>query len=95
MYIKIHGSGESRVIAICDESLIGKKISNKDMEIEVTERFYKGKKINNKNVKEIIKKGINVNLIGKKTVTCAIEEGIVSADNIIWFGHPTCNYYRD
>lgn len=86
MYLKIHGTEESRVVAICDESLIGKKLSNKNIEIEVTERFYKGEKINTKELKEIIKKERNINLLGKEAVTCAIEEGIADEDNIIWFG---------
>lgn len=86
MYIKIHGTGDSKVVAICDESLIGKKLSNKDIGIEVTEMFYKGKKINTKELKKIIKNEKNVNLIGKETVTCAIEENILNTDNIIWFG---------
>ena len=42
MYVKIHESEHSEVVAVCDKSLLGRKISNKNMELNISESFYKG-----------------------------------------------------
>ena len=85
MYLKIHEDEHNKVVAICDEDLIGKKLENQNLTIEITERFYKGESINNKKVKEILRKANNINLSGKESVTCAIEEDLIKSEEIVWF----------
>ena len=83
MYVKVHIYKQATIVAICDEDLIGKTIEDKDKRIEVSERFYKGKKRSPKQVLEIMKHSENLNLIGKKTVDLALKNHIIEKEGII------------
>ena len=66
MYVKIHHSGDRVVIAICDEELIGKKISEGALVLNISERFYKGEKKSQEEVKKILESKIVKDKIYKK-----------------------------
>ena len=73
-YVKTHKDLrrlERSVTAICDENLINKKLKDKDIEIEITERFYKGDLKDTEETKEIIRTAPNLNLAGKNTIELA------------------------
>ena len=53
MIIKIHKTKYSTLVAICDEKLIGKIIEDKNIKINLSERFYKGEEIPEKRVVEM------------------------------------------
>jgi hypothetical protein len=83
MYVKIHKSNDRSIIAICDEDLIGKKFSQKNLVLDVTERFYKGEIMSDEKVIELMKSGSNLNIVGKKSINLAIKNGIIESNNII------------
>lgn len=87
MYIKVHTTGERYgnryVVAVCDEDLIGKRLKDKNYDITVSERFYKGYKLDEKRLIIILKEAINVNIIGKKSVEAGIKAGIITKENVI------------
>ncbi len=86
MYVKIHESEHSVVVAVCDESLLGKKISNKDIELNISESFYKGELKEKEEVINILKEASNANLAGDESVSCGIEAGIISEDSVLSVG---------
>ena len=95
MYLKIHDSGESTVVAVCDENLLGKKITDGEKEINISESFYKGELKNKEEVIEILKQSSNVNLSGEESVSCGIEAEIISEENIIEIkGVKHAQFYR-
>ena len=87
VYLKVHATGERYgnryVIAVCDRELIGKIIEDKKYRIVVSERFYKGEKMDEKQVVGIIKDAGNVNLMGKKSIELGLKAGIIEKENII------------
>ena len=83
MYVKFHVKGSRTVVAICDEDLIGKKIENKKICIEVTEKFYKGEKKSEKEVAKILEEATNINIIGKKSIKFALKQGAIQKESII------------
>ncbi len=84
MYIKIHKAGPDReVVALCDKELIGKKLSEGNIEINVSEKFYKGEELPENEIEEILRNAKNVNILGKKSIAFAIKLGIISQENII------------
>jgi hypothetical protein len=86
MYVKIHENpreDQTPVVAICDEDLIGKKVTDGKLNLHITERFYKGEKKSEEEVIEIIKNADNLNLVGKKTIKLALENGFISEENIL------------
>jgi len=45
MIVKSHSTGDGRkVIAICDDSLLGKKFEEGDKQLDLTSEFYQGQK---------------------------------------------------
>ncbi len=90
MYIKIHGTntdyGIREVVAVCDENLLGKTIRGNNLQIKISESFYKGEKKSESEIIEILKKSANVNLIGKESVAAGLKAGIISKENVIDIG---------
>lgn len=85
MYVKIHEDKryKSIVVAICDEDLIGKEFLEGNLNLIITERFYKGEKKTEEEVLKIMENADNLNLVGKKTVKLAIKAGFISEDYTI------------
>lgn len=83
MYVKIHRSGEREIVAVCDEDLLGKNFEEGKLNIKVSESFYKGAKKTKEEVKKILKNAGNINLVGSKSVTLAVEMGLINDRDII------------
>jgi len=83
MYLKIHSSGERKIIAICDEDLIGKTFEENDLQLQVSERFYKGEKTSESKILEEIKEADYVNIVGKNSINFGIKNKLILKSNII------------
>lgn len=82
MYMKIHKSGDSTIVALCDRELIGKTLKEGNITVTVTEEFYKGKLVSREEAFEILSKAANINIFGERAVSCAIECGVVDKNNV-------------
>ncbi|WP_094227931.1 DUF424 domain-containing protein [Methanolobus psychrotolerans] len=82
MYIKIHKSGSSTIVALCDRELIGKTLKEGNITVTITEEFYKGSIISEEDAIAIISKASNVNIFGEKAVSCAVKCGVVDTNNV-------------
>ena len=83
MYVKIHKSGDRHVVAVCDEDLIGKKFETKKLVLNVSERFYKGEKLSDEETYEIMKRALNLNIVGKKAIRLALKNDIIEEESVI------------
>ena len=83
MYVKIHKTGFSEVVCVCDEDLIDKKFEDGDLQLDITGRFYKGEKKTEEEVIKILKEAGNMNIVGEKSIKAAIKAGIIGKENII------------
>lgn len=83
MFIKIHKTGQKEILAVCDEDIIGKKFEQGDLCIEVSEVFYKDKKVDKKELEDLLKYYDNINIVGKDSIKIALELGIIEKENII------------
>jgi hypothetical protein len=82
MYLKIHKSGDSAIVALCDRELIGKTLKEGNITVTITEDFYKGELISQEKAIDILSGATNINIFGKKAVSCAIECGVVDRNNV-------------
>ncbi|MDP2217981.1 MAG: DUF424 family protein [Methanolobus sp.] len=82
MYLKIHRAGESFIVAVCDEELLGKNLKEGNISVTISEDFYKGDQVSEEDVVGIISKAGNLNLFGEKAVSCAIKCGIVDPSSV-------------
>ena len=95
MYAKLHETKEYSILACCDIELIGKTLKEKDIEMNVSENFYKEKEVNEIELKKLLKKANNINLLGKKCVKVALTEGFINKKDIIKIsGVPHVQIYK-
>lgn len=84
MYFKVHESQKSRIVAVCDEELIGKVLQDEDIYLDLNKyrSFYVGEKGTEETVKEALKKFNSANIIGKNSVKVIIEMGLANKDEV-------------
>ena len=83
MYLKDHISNGTRLIAICDRELVGQTFTDGALRLEVSEFFYKGELTTPNGVKNALRRAATANLVGERSVACALEEGFITKDNIL------------
>lgn len=86
MYVRIHTSGNDRILAACDEDLLGRTFRGDGTVITVSERFYKGEIVSTEAFIERMKSVSIMNLVGEEVVSIAISEGHVSPENVMDIG---------
>ena len=71
------------LIGACDEKLIGKKFEDGKFQIDVSKDFYDGQRITKDVLKQYLIEATIANLVGKETIKCAIDLGLIDTDSII------------
>ena len=82
-YVKVHVSARGKVVAICDEELLGKKFENGEKQLDIKEDFYKGELLAKEDAIGIIKAESNINLVGKRIIEICINEGIINKEDVL------------
>lgn len=84
------------LVAICDKDLLGKVLEvEKGFKIEISERFYKERIIDEKEAIDAMKKATIGNLFGEKIVKIAIENKIISSESVIYIdGVPHAQFIK-
>ena len=87
MFLKIHRSPETGdVVAICDRELLNTTISNDSITVTLNEEFYGSKTATEEEVREALRYAANANLMGERTVSIAIDMGLVTRAGCIMIG---------
>lgn len=81
--IRIYQRGNDLLLGACDEKLLGKKFEDGKFQIEVRKEFYDGERITPEVLKKLLIEATIANLVGKDTIKCAIEAGVVDPECII------------
>ena len=72
------------LVAICDEDLLGKTLSEGNIKLRINEEFYGGRLIPVEECKEAIDNSTITNIIGRRIVDFAISNGIVHESCLLW-----------
>ena len=83
--IKIYKQGTDILIGACDEQIIGKKFEDGKFVLDVKKEFYDGKRISVDILKKHLELATIANLVGKETVNCAIQMGLIDPDKATEF----------
>jgi hypothetical protein len=88
IYIKIHGTENGSIVAMCDYDLIEKVLEEGNIVIDINsyKDFYKGAMVDSKKAQDMIMELDNVasaNVIGKESVEAALSCGIISKNGIM------------
>jgi len=87
MFLKIHRSPDTGdVVAVCDRELINTTISHDTMTVIVSEAFYGNTPATEADVREALKHAGNANLMGERTISIAIDMGLLTRAGCIMIG---------
>ncbi len=86
MFLKIHDSGNGRIVAVCDEGLIGKVLEDKQtrMDLDKYRSFYVGDKADAGAVKKALGKFSSANAVGKESVSVVLSMGLAGKDDVMY-----------
>jgi len=76
-------SGSDKILAICDKSLLGKTLTQGEMNFTVSEKFYSGNTCGKEGVKNLISSATIINAIGSEIIKILVEEKVVNEKNLI------------
>ncbi|MFH1631277.1 MAG: DUF424 family protein [Candidatus Aenigmatarchaeota archaeon] len=80
---KIHESGSDILLAICDESVLGKTFESDNHNITIDPNFYHEKFSDEKTILQKIKEATIVNAIGKETIKILINNKLTKKEEVI------------
>lgn len=83
MYVKAYKASRDFLVAACDRDLLGKCFREGGLKLEVAENFYKGSLASCKELADMLKDATIANLVGERTVRCAISKGFIDEKNVI------------
>jgi len=86
MYLKIHESQRGRIVAVCDEELIGKVLKGDDVELDLDRyrSFYIGEKADDEQVRQALKRFDSANLVGKDSIEVALAMGLAGKGDVTY-----------
>ncbi len=87
VYVKIMARGRDRVVAVCDEEILGETLEGGRVPFKVSEGFYKGTLGEIDEAIVAMRQATICNLVGKAIVEAAIECNIVHERAVIYFGN--------
>lgn len=83
IYLKLHKSQGERILAACDQEILGKKFSEGNLKLEVKKNFYKGTLTPLEELGKKIPQATIVNLAGNAVVNFALEKNLVKEGNVL------------
>ena len=86
VYVKTVTQGRDRLVAVCDEEILGKTLEGGKVPFKVSEGFYKGTLGEVDEAIAAMKQASICNLVGKKIVEAAIDCNMVHERAVIYFG---------
>ena len=85
MFVKIH-KAYREIVAVCDSDILGKQFEEGIKILDVRENFYKGEEKEKEELVEFLKdmamEDATFNIVGKDSVNCALEAGIISQEGV-------------
>ncbi len=83
VYINLRKREKCVLLAICDADVLGKTLREGKMVFRVSEEFYKGSLVSLEEALDLIQKSTIVNMVGKKIVETALENGLVHPEGVL------------
>jgi len=80
--VKVSNYQKNTMLNICDAELLGKKLSQDELNMKISENYYGEKLIDTEEAKSLLKNSSIINMVGKKVISLSIELGIGSENGI-------------
>jgi len=80
--VKVSNYQKSLMLNICDVELLGKQISQDELNIKISESYYGEKLVDKEEAKSLLQNSSIINMVGKEIVSLSIELGIGTESGI-------------
>ncbi len=80
---RIHKHGDERLLAACDEELLGRTFSEGVVKVTISENFYGMDTMTEETLGERMGSVTIMNLFGERTISVGIEKGFVTPENVL------------
>jgi len=81
--VKIHNYEKGKIVALCDENILGKKFSENGLVLDLSSNFYKGEIMEDNKILELLKDVYITNASGDESVRLLLKNKFVEKENII------------
>ena len=86
MYVKVYRVSGEVMVALCDEEVLGIKVKESGLVLDVNPSFYKGRLVGPEEAVEALEEATIANIVGEKAVRLAVEKGFVHEESIVYIG---------
>lgn len=73
---------KNMMLNICDVELLGKKITQDELNIHISESYYGERLVEKEEARDLLKQSSIINMVGHKTISLSIELGVGSENGI-------------
>ena len=80
--VRVTDYQKNTMLNICDAELLGKKIIQDELNMNISESYYGEKLIEKEEATTLLKKSSIINMVGKETVSLSIELGVGSENGV-------------
>jgi hypothetical protein len=80
--VRVTDYQKNTMLNICDAELLGKKIVQDDLNMNISKSYYGEKLVEKEEAKILLKKSSIINMVGKETISLSVELGIGSENGI-------------
>jgi uncharacterized protein len=84
MFLKVYRIDNEVLVAVCDEGCMGKEYTEGDLSLKVSKAFYGEEPADRDEVVSALCEATIANIVGEQSVACAVENGFVEVDRIIY-----------
>ena len=90
-WTKRHRLDDQVILAVCDEEILGRDMDG----MIISNSFFKGEKVDNEKILNLMKEATICNMFGNKIITIAKEKDFIHETNIILIGDvPHAQYVK-
>ena len=80
--VRISDYQKNTMLNMCDVELIGKNVVNGELKIHINENYYGNQLVDKDEAISLLKSASIINLVGKETISLAIDLGIGSESGV-------------
>lgn len=83
MIVNVHNAEGKKIVTVVDSNLLGKKIIENDLQLDLTSDFYKGEEKTEEEIEKLMLRSYIVHLVGKESISWGIKNEIVEKENVL------------
>jgi len=80
--VRITNHQNNLLLNICDAPLLGKKLAEKKLKLNISESYYGERIVEKEEAENLLKKCSSINMVGKETVSLSVSLGIGTKEGV-------------